>query len=323
MTRRVFSAAVAAAAAAGAQQARPMMRLQSSEASVAFDLLGGGLVEFQLAGSGSVNPLTWEQAGGALEARPRGHFLCLDRWGQPSKAEEKNGMPFHGEASHVEWKQQGGAGRMEAMLPMAQIHVERTAALQGAVLTVRERVTNRAKLGRMFNMVQHPSIAPPFLDVDTVVDANCGGGFAQSAPDGFFDFQSARKLTANAEPNVTSFPVHAEIGWVTALSPRHNLLIGYLWESAHYPWLNLWRHVQDGRPAARGLEFGTTGLHQPYPELARRGPMRDKPLFAYLDAGETQERSYRAFLRKAPAGATAVQSLRMKIHGEIEVKFTV
>ena len=152
LNRRIF---VGAAAAAGflSGQNRPLLRLQSSEASAAFDLLGGGLVDFQIAIAKGMNPLSWESAGGAMEPRPRGHFLCMDRWGQPSAAEEKNGMPFHGEASHVAWKQTGGAGAMEAMLPMAQLHIERQASLQGAVLTVRERVTNRGKLGRIYNMV--------------------------------------------------------------------------------------------------------------------------------------------------------------------------
>ena len=323
LNRRIF---VGAAAAAGflSGQNRPLLRLQSSEASAAFDLLGGGLVDFQIAIAKGMNPLSWESAGGAMEPRPRGHFLCMDRWGQPSAAEEKNGMPFHGEASHVAWKQTGGAGAMEAMLPMAQLHIERQASLQGAVLTVRERVTNRGKLGRIYNMVQHPSIAPPFLDVDTVVDTNAGAGFAQSAPGVLLPggAKSVRSLTTNADPNVTSFAVHADIGWVTALTPRHKLVIGYVWESAQYPWLNLWRHVVDGKPAARGLEFGTTGLHQPFGEQVRRGRMLDKPLFVHIDTGETQERRYRAFLQKAPDGAKGVSNVRAGLTGEIEVSFT-
>ena len=178
VNRRVFTVSIGAALQAAG--GRPMLRLDSSEASIAFDLLGGGLVDFHRK-DGNVNPLTWESKGGAMQPRARGHFLCMDRWGQPSESEKRNGMPFHGEASNVAWKQTGPA-RMEADLPMAQLHVERTAALDGATLTVRELVTNKGKLGRMYNVVQHPSIAPPFLDERTFVDANVGQGFAQSDP---------------------------------------------------------------------------------------------------------------------------------------------
>jgi hypothetical protein len=327
MNRRDFplrlAGAAAAVVAAHAQSNRPSMRLSNTSASVTFDLLGGGLVDFRIPAVQSINPFTWESQGGPMEARPRGHFLCMDRWGQPSEAERANGMPFHGEASRVEWKQAGN-GRMEATLPMAGLSIERTASLDGAVLTVRERVTNRNKLGRMFNIVQHPTIAPPFLDEETFVDGNGGLGFAQSEPNavwpgGIRDF---RTLKQDPNPNVASFAIYQELGWVTAVSPKHKLMLGYLWDSKHYPWLNLWRHVENGKPAARGLEFGTTGLHQPFPELARRGKMHEKPLYAYIDAGETQERGYRLFLRSAPATAKGVSSVRISATGEIDVQFT-
>ena len=47
--------------------------------------------------------------------------------------------------------------------------------------------------------------------------------------------------------------------------------------------------------AARGLEFGTTGLHQPYSILVAKGRIFDRPLFEYLDAGQTVARSYAAY----------------------------
>jgi len=336
MTRRTFSNTILSTATAAQvvlAQDRPLLRLVSARATAAFDLLGGGLVTFQFTtqqqgAPPAINPLTWESNGGASEPRPRGHFLCMDRWGQPSEAEQKNGMPFHGEAARVEWKRvasKAGLEGMEAWLPMAQLHIERRALLDDATLTVVERVTNRAKLGRMYNMVQHPSIAPPFLDEETVVDANCGQGFAQSAPDVLLPggARSVRNLKDNHDPNVTSFAVREATGWVTALAPKHRLVLGYLWSSAQYPWLNLWRHAQNGKPAARGLEFGTTGLHQPFPELAKRGRMLDLPLFAYIDAGETQERRYTAFLATAPRDASGVAAVELSGGGSaVQVRFT-
>ncbi len=298
-----------------------MLRIESPAAVAEFDLLGGGLVDFHLRDH-NLNPLNWESKGGETQARARGHFLCMDRWGQPSEAEQKNGMPFHGEASNVAWRQ-SGPGRMEADLPMAQLHVWREATLDGATLTVRERVTNEGKLGRMYNIVQHPSIAPPFLDEDTFVDANVGQGFSQDEPRMFLGgLDQIRHLTSNPNPNVASYPVYGDYGWVTAVSPRQNLLLGYIWDSAQYPWLNLWRHVENGRPAARGLEFGTTGLHRPFAEMVRLGGrMLEKPLFAYIDAGETQERAYRGFLRKVDAGVKKVTGVRVNAAGGIDVTF--
>lgn len=299
------------------------MKLETPQAVAAFDLLGGGLVDFHL--TGGLNPLTWEQAGGELESRPRGHFLCLDRWGAPSAAELKNGMPFHGEASHVEWKALK-PGAMSAQLPMAKLLVHRVASLDGATLTVRETLTNQNPLGRIYNMVQHPTIAPPFLDAKTFVDSNAGQGFAQIAPNDpprpWPQGQSAdlRHLTGDPLPNVVSFVIEADYGWVTACSPTAGLMVGYLWKTADYPWLNIWRDVKNGQPAARGLEFGTTGLHQPYPELVKRGSMLGRALYSHLDAGESVERSYQVFLKPLPPKVTRVTGVRPS-PGGIDVSF--
>ena len=46
-------------------------------------------------------------------------------------------------------------------------------------------------------------------------------------------------------------------------------MIGYIWPVEDYPWLSLYRSVVDGKIAARGLEFGTSGLHQPYGVLIK------------------------------------------------------
>ena len=118
-----------------------------------------------------------------------------------------------------------------------------------------------------------------------------------------------RRLTDDPNPNVVSFVIDEDLGWVTAASPSSRLLIGYLWKTSEYPWLNIWRHVEGGKPFARGLEFGTTGLHQPFPVLVKKGRIFDRPLYEYLDAGESQTRTYAAFLVEIPADFRGVSKL--------------
>jgi hypothetical protein len=102
---------------------------------------------------------------------------------------------------------------------------------------------------------------------------------------------------AGGENDVCSFVIEEEFGWVTAVSPTTGLLVGYLWKSEDYPWLSAWRSSDaDGAPAARGLEFGTTGVHQPFPELAAMPTVLGRPTFSYLDAGASHTRSYCMFL---------------------------
>jgi hypothetical protein len=311
---------------------RRVVVLESEEARLAIDLAGGSIADFHLRKQG-LNPLQWEEPGATTAPRPMGHFLCLDRWGAPSPAEQKNGMPFHGEASRVEWQVRQPPHRegdwivaeMGATLPLAGLKIERRIRLstRGAFFTARDAVTNTNRLGRIYNMVQHATIGPPFLDESTVVDSNARKGFMQSSPlphpeepavywpQALKEGQPVdlRHLRDDPAPNVVSFTLDTEYGWATASSPMHGLLIGYLWKSAEYPWFNVWRDVKNGRPAARGLEFGTTGLHQPYSVLVAKGRIFDRPLFQYLDAGETVARSYAAFLVPLPADYQGVADL--------------
>jgi hypothetical protein len=108
---------------------------------------------------------------------------------------------------------------------------------------------------------------------------------------------------------VTSFVIGGEYGWVTAANASQGLLLGYLWRTAEYPWLNIWRHAAEGKPLARGLEFGTTGLHQPFETLLEKGAIFGRRLFAYLDASASATRSYAAFLLEIPRDFAGVRSL--------------
>src|SRR6476646_8048256 len=105
--------------------------LESPAATLLIDLGGGSIVDFHLPGGG-LNPLRWLGPGDENAAlRPMAHFLCLDRWGQPSEAELRNGMPFHGEAARIRWREVDAPERsdgrivaaMGATLPMAGLEV--------------------------------------------------------------------------------------------------------------------------------------------------------------------------------------------------------
>jgi hypothetical protein len=315
---------------------RPSVVLENPAARLVFDVAGGALGEFQLQGS-ELNPLSWSRpAPGETAIHGFGHFVCLDRWGPPSPAEGAKGMPYHGEAANVTWRVdrapalQTGAfeAQMSATLPKAGLSVRRTVRMsrQDAIAGVREEVTNDKALGRIYNFVQHPTIGPPFLDENTLVDCNGWKGFAQKEqrptpeepsfvwPQGLNEEGAAvsmRRLTNALSPSVVSYALDSAHGWITAAAPAKGLLIGYFWATQDYPWVSLWRDLGDGKMTARGLEFGTTGLHQPFPILVKKGRIWDRPLFEYLDAGETVAKSYLVFLIKIPSDFTGVSSIEL------------
>lgn len=309
-------------------EGRRSIVLKGQEARLVVDILGGSIVAFELTDQG-LNPLRWANNGPTDKPRQMSHFLCLDRWGAPSQAELANGMPFHGEAGLVEWQvleQTATTATMKATLPLAGLEVERSVwlASEGSWFQVQETVTNQNKLGRVYNMVQHPSIGPPFLDESVLVDSNGTRGFPRGGsmpnpeepsalwpqaprPDG--GTADVRRLTNDSTPDVVSYAIDEEIGWVTASNPDKGLLIGYVWKTEEYPWLNIWRRLENGVPAARGLEFGTTGLHEPYPTLVKKGTIFGRPIYRYIDAAEGQTRSYVGFLAEIPPGYQGVDDL--------------
>jgi hypothetical protein len=334
ISRRAFPIPILAAVASSEVivNGRRTVVVESPSATLMIDLGGGSIVDFHMPGGG-LNPLGWLGRGDEnLALRPMAHFLCLDRWGPPSEAERRNGMPFHGEASRVEWKELAapeGNGKnvaaMSASLPIAGLEIRRSVKLSesAAAFVVSETVTNQNKLGRIYNMVQHATIGPPFLDESTVVDSNAQQGLMQSSPLPNPEQPEVRwpqaikqgnpvdlrRLTNDPDPNVASFVIDGEVGWVTATNSSKELLLGYIFSTADYPWLNLWRHVQAGKPLARGLEFGTTGLHQPYKFLVAKPHIFGRPTFVYLDAGESTTRRYTGFLAKVPKDFGGVNSL--------------
>ena len=316
--------------------------MESTVARLEFDAGGGGLVGFHLKdaslkGAG-ITPMAWNNPGpDDLEPREMAHFIALDRWGGPTASEMENGMPFHGEASHSQWKIEGtsasSSGAAEAQvslnLPLASLALVRRMKLSGTVLHVDERISNKDKLGRAWNLVEHVTIGPPFLNENTLVDSSVEKGFTQDValrlplPEEptvgwpLYEYEGRqidmRRLSDFAGPLITSyvFPDGQSYGWATAFTPDYELLVGYVWKTAHFPWLNFWRHVEGGRPKARGLEFGTTGLFQPYPILASKMKIFDRPLLAWIDAKETISREYLVFLSPAPADFRGVLSLEV------------
>ena len=328
---------------------REPLRLQTDRAELVISPEGGTITGFRLKGK-PVNPLNWEvpdnfEAQAETMPAPRGHFLCLDRWGAPSAAEGKRGMPFHGEAAVRAWEvttppkvtPAGVQTAMNVELPLAQLFVSREVVLEaGGVARVRETVTNRGPLGRLYNIVQHPTIAPPFLDEHTLVDSNATRGFCQDSPTADLDEGSwprmalpggtqvvdLRHLEVDAQPgaksDVTSFVFADGVdwGWVTASQPAQGLLLGSAWRTADYPWLNIWRFRDGTKRLARGLEFGTTGIHRPPAELLKQGGQRfGRPTFAYLEPDETVTREFLMFLVEIPADFAGVASVEITPSG--------
>jgi hypothetical protein len=314
-----------------------LIKLENKTTVVTIDAIGGAIANFHL--KDNINPLSFaftkEQmpANNKNGAPYQGHFLCLGRWGEPSAGEVKAGIPNHGHFANMPWTVQYGrsyALNMQATSHLEGLKVERTITLEEehSVYTVKEVVQNINPLGRMFNMVQHPTLAAPFLDGTTIINCNACEGFDQALykdasnnvlqwPYARDDKQNTIDLTnsQHAYDAVISFIVEKEsnYGWITAYSPKHNLLLGYIWKRSDYPWIHLWQHYNEGTIQYRGIEFGTAGIHQPFNEIINTATsLFGEKTFVYIDAGEIISKSYCSFLHHTESSFEGVKSVSIE-----------
>lgn len=84
-------------------QGRRSLVLENEKVRLVIDIAGGSIPEFRFIDS-NLNPLNWGRRNPDDQPGSMGHFLCCDRWGPPSDAEGKNGMPYHGESTKVVWE---------------------------------------------------------------------------------------------------------------------------------------------------------------------------------------------------------------------------
>ena len=147
-----------ATAHAASTESEETFTLENTAISVTVALHGGFILSVCPAGRPDANPVS------------NRHFICCDRWGPASKAEQQEGMTWHGEAMREDWCLDShldyGSGSklttatMSVALPMAGLTVTRRLELLGdsPVMLVEEDVTNTNSLGRVYNLVQHPTL---------------------------------------------------------------------------------------------------------------------------------------------------------------------
>jgi hypothetical protein len=219
--------------------------------------------------------------------------------------------------------------KMSCNAPIEKLNVTRKIFIPkiGNYFIVKEWFTNNLPIGRLTNVVQHGTIAPPFLSEKTIINTNATLGFDQRTnyqflEDSSFTWPSGKMAdgsqvdlsrVTSQDGFVTTHIFEDSIGWITALNPDKNILMGYVWKTEEYPWLNVWHMSKDGKPFVQGLEFGTTGLGKPYQLLVENNvTFYGRNSFEYIDAGEVKEKSWLCFMLEVPNDFMEVRSLDLQ-----------
>ncbi len=314
------------------------IRLSNARCELIMALNGGALIDFHLVNN-PVNPLSWKLSPGKMPPNNQdgavfqGHFLCTGRWGSPTQGEMAAGIPHNGDLSNTRWAVKAydiTATRMVNQSEREGLHVERELLLSPdqAIAKVTETFTNTLAIGRVNNIVQHSTLGRPFLTPSVVINTNATRGFMQhlSFPDpekyeyvwplGIIDssFHTIDMRQSSTALNYVSTHVfHDSLGWVTAYHPAENILFGYIWKTSDYPWLNIWHQQENGKPVAKGLEFGTTGIGRPYTELlGEECFFHGNPSYFFHDAKQNLKKSYYMFLISTSPDFQEVDEIRVK-----------
>ncbi|RYE16929.1 MAG: hypothetical protein EOP51_24870 [Sphingobacteriales bacterium] len=267
--------------------------------------------------------------------------MCIGRWGLPSEGEIKAGQPNHGQSAILEWEQVEQTEnllKMQVTAPLDGLSTLRTLTISkdAAAFEVTEKLKSTNVLGRLYNMVQHPTLAAPFLDAETRVDCNATLGinynfdtdplqYAAEWPNGLCENGDVMNVSVPdvAHSSVFSYIVNKDDahGWITAYSPKNNLLIGYVWKREEYPWIDIWQHFVDGEIKYRGIEFGTSGIHKPFNEILENNNslLFGEKTLLHIDAGDEVSYRYGAFLLQPEAGFTGIESIKVQ-NGDILIK---
>ncbi len=310
---------------------------------------GGHVAEIALKSSGAVNPL-WVQKrstidpahfnpardsetyGGGAAARLMsglaGHSLCFPYWGNPSAAEERAGMTFHGETGIVDWTSTGsGADWLELSteLPESRIRFVRRVTIRGTVVWFDETATNEAAWDRPVGWCEHVTMGAPFLERRVTTFAasatrgkrlDSGANAQQRWPRGSenggeIDLSLVRSAKTGGEVNNYLVDPSRETGYFAAFNPKFSLVFGYVFRRLEFPWLNVWESYTADL-FTRGMEFSNTPLHGTARVLMSEPALWNVPTFQWLDAKGSIHKRYVAFSASVPKSFRGVQDIRVE-----------
>jgi hypothetical protein len=274
---------------------------------------------------GSIEPTTYDASihsvyGGGTDARLlagiMGHNLCLDIFGGPSAEEADAGMTAHGDASVVPYEVTGGDSQltMRALLPLAQLRVERRVELYDRAVRVRELVESLASFDRPIAWTEHVTLGPPFLEKGVtefrasatrskvfegdfgVADRLQRGAVFEwpNAPrvdGGHADLRVCTDAAVSSGYTAHLMDERCQDACFVAFSPKSGLAFGYLWKRSDFPWMGIWEENYsrtgppwNGRTLTRGMELGVSPMPESRRQMVDRSKLFGVPSYRWLPA---------------------------------------
>ena len=270
-------------------------------------------------------------ADASLLAGIMGHNLCLDIFGGPSDDEAAGGLPVHGEVSTARFTvdSDGSEIALYAVLPAAQLRVERRIVLADRTVNVHESVENLSAIDRPIGWTEHVTLGPPFIEKGTtelratatrsrvfegtfgpddtlVAGVDFDWPLAPRRSGGFQDLRVYTTATRSSAYTAHLMDPAREEAFFVAFSPSASLAFGYAWRRVDFPWMGIWEENHsrttapwNGRTLTRGFEFGVSPMPETRRQMVERGRLFDTPTFRWIPGRRRIDVHYRAVLHRA------------------------
>ena len=110
-----------------------------------------------------------------------------------------------------------------------------------------------------------------------------------------------------------------EYAYATALHPKKRLLLGYLFKTSDYPWLQIWENYPAQGMMARGLEFGSQAFDLPRRQVITQGKIFGQNLFRWLPAHSSIQGRFLMFWTRTPEGFQGVDEIEWE-NGKLRIE---
>lgn len=264
-----------------------------------------------------------------------GHNLCLDLWGAPSPEEAAAGMTVHGEGSILPYEISSTDGELRAacFLPAAELRFERRVRLDRGRVHFAETVENVSILDRPIAWTQHVTLGPPFLEKGVTQfrapgtkacslgsDSDFAWPLKPRAGGGVEDLRVFTSAPASSGFDAVLLDPARDQAFFFAFSPSMQVLFGYVWKRADFPWLGIWEEnfsrehpPWNRRTLTRGMEFGVS----PFPESRRkmidRNSLFGTPGYRWIPARTRVQVEYWAFITAATSIPESLEELQIHV----------
>jgi hypothetical protein len=128
---------------------------------------------------------------------------------------------------------------------------------------------------------------------------------------GIYDLRSYTDAAQSAGYTAHLMDPARERACFAAWSPSTNILFGYRWRQADFPWMGVWEENRvrqtppwNGKTITRGMEFGVSPMPETRRAMIERGSLFGVPSYRWVPAHSSITVSYEAFIEMSRDGPT-------------------